>query len=542
MSNEAKPMGKGKIIRAVIALMLAIAMLALAGCGGNTFSERYSREAAPKAEEKAELSNGDTYYTPEGTHCVFDADRTILYYNDLLLAFTDGDLEEADVAAIADAVNGEIVGEVSGGIHSVQIKVADSTLAELETKCETLMDLEYVMYACPEYPVQIMGTDPWGSDDDLGNESEPNGNDWWAEAIGAYTAWEYSDQAGEINIGVIDNGFDTEHEDLEGQITMIADNSINAFVDHGTHVTGVMGANNNDTGIRGIASNANYYCADLWDDQITTVNSTENGSEENSYDESDNSFHTVGELMAVYNWMAQNDVKVVNNSWGCISFTEKDYKILDCANEMEYDTWFEKRMSEDLIPTAEATIVMISQLIASGYDDMIFVQSAGNSAINAKNSGFFAAITETVYKNMDDKLITNIESKGISYSKIDERIYVVGAVENKTDRNGNYCLTDFSCYGETVDICAPGQQIYSTVNESNDAEMYMSADGTSMAAPMVTGSIAYIWSLNPELSVSDIREFILNSAQVQAIGVGDDKDGSYPMLNLGAAVKAVIEE
>ena len=31
------------------------------------------------------------------------------------------------------------------------------------------------------------------NESDKGNESDPKGNDWWAEAIGTYSAWEYTD-------------------------------------------------------------------------------------------------------------------------------------------------------------------------------------------------------------------------------------------------------------------------------------------------------------------------------------------------------------
>lgn len=69
----------------------------------------------------------------------------------------------------------------------------------------------------------------------------------------------------------------------------------------------------------------------------------------------------------------------------------------------------------------------------------------------------------------------------------------------------------FSNYSETlVDIYAPGLEIYSTVPQSE----YVETQGTSMAAPMVTGVAALLKSYFPELTMFEIREIILESGQL----------------------------
>jgi len=69
-------------------------------------------------------------------------------------------------------------------------------------------------------------------------------------------------------------------------------------------------------------------------------------------------------------------------------------------------------------------------------------------------------------------------------------------------------LSGFSNYGViSVDVAAPGRQIKSLwVNNS-----YISLDGTSMAAPFVTGAVSLLWSTNASLSVNQIRSAILNN-------------------------------
>ena len=60
---------------------------------------------------------------------------------------------------------------------------------------------------------------PWqasGTETDRGHESQPAGTDWWAEAIGAYTAWNYEQWFQDVSVGIIDSGFYLYHEDLGG--------------------------------------------------------------------------------------------------------------------------------------------------------------------------------------------------------------------------------------------------------------------------------------------------------------------------------------
>jgi len=66
----------------------------------------------------------------------------------------------------------------------------------------------------------------------------------------------------------------------------------------------------------------------------------------------------------------------------------------------------------------------------------------------------------------------------------------------------------FSNYGKkTVDIFAPGVEIYSTIPDNK----YKNLQGTSMASPVVTGVAALVLSYHPELTAVQLKDIILKS-------------------------------
>jgi subtilisin family serine protease len=83
----------------------------------------------------------------------------------------------------------------------------------------------------------------------------------------------------------------------------------------------------------------------------------------------------------------------------------------------------------------------------------------------------------------------------------------------------NYCLAvaaidsvnlkaDFSNYGDKIDVCAPGTQIYSPYLDT----LYAWWDGTSFSNAFVTGLAGLIYSKNPYLTWEEVDTAILNNA------------------------------
>ena len=82
-------------------------------------------------------------------------------------------------------------------------------------------------------------------------------------------------------------------------------------------------------------------------------------------------------------------------------------------------------------------------------------------------------------------------------------ILVVGSINSADKRSSS------SSYGTCVDVVAPGNQIWSTLQQNQTG--YMS--GTSMAAPHVAGLAALILSINPELTGKEVVNIIEKTAQ-----------------------------
>src|SRR5690606_17764535 len=114
--------------------------------------------------------------------------------------------------------------------------------------------------------------------------------------------------------------------------------------------------------------------------------------------------------------------------------------------------------------------------------DVLMVHAAGN---DAKNTDI-----ETVYPNK-----FYVDSLGIPAGMADGWI-TVGASGPKDNRD---LLASFSNYGQkTVDLFAPGVEIYSADVDSK----YKRSDGTSMAAPVVSGIAAIIRAYFPEFTAA----------------------------------------
>lgn len=513
-------------------------------------------------EKTVKYSNGDYIYFPEDTEIDYDEKTNTMFTKNLIDVYTYSDLSSENNDKIASAAGGKIVGDISGTVNMLQVKVDAKDFADLNNKINSLYSDSDVMYATYDLPMTYeteADENPWSGETDKGDEANPGGNDWWAESVGAYTAWQSDDKASDIKVGVIDDGFYTSHEDLKDKFEFPADfktvtvDSFEGYPDfsHGTHVAGLIGANNNNVGIRGVADKA----------KIEAIDMTSGA----------NNFN----LSEGIKTLVDDNCKVINLSLGATVYSEEVYaatiyknyagtlleKLLSDLTGDEYLYYKTHRtailyaiesqgtyaayldsMKLQSERSAVGYIVEIAQMIMAGKD-FIITQAAGNGYDNAgpgydaSLTCFFAGINENMFNSLPEQTRKVLAEKGITYDTVKSKIMIVAAAENKKDDSGNYKLADFSNYGDCVDIAAPGVGILSTVNNNG----YQTSDGTSMSSPIVAGAAAYLWSLHPEMTSSEIKTALISNAKT-AVGVtGKDQGRIYPFLNIGSAVAAAAE-
>ncbi len=439
------------------------------------------------------------------------------YIKDTLAVFLDGDLGFFDRLGILEECGGVVIGWCAP-VELYVIRTSKMSHEQALAASEKLGAIEGVAVAMPLYlsktQEQTTPDDPFDyeiEDDTMffenpleWNEINPDGRNWWLEAIDARQAWDYEGYFQRVNLGVLDSGFDLEHPELEGKISFPNEKRErrNRPSDHGCHVAGIIAAErNNATGISGICDNANLICVD-WNPDLFQFWFTE---------------------IAIYYGFVeavQAGAKVVNLSLG-ISAS------LSGGRASFYDRAIKPR----------AMSHMMASLLDKGYDFLV-VQSAGNGnewnePIDSTNNGHFCSITEnTVYTG----------KYNIPKEEILGRIIVVSAAMNSY--NGEFMQASYSNVGAGVDISAPGSLIFSCGDPAINDYTYKS--GTSMSAPCVTGVAGLVWSVNPDFTGIEVKEIVVSSTdKVAKINdfteyLYDVELMEYPMLNAKLAVEEAI--
>lgn len=290
---------------------------------------------------------------------------------------------------------------------------------------------------------------------------------------GAEEAWG-NNYLGSSNvvIGIIDEGIDLNHPDLQQNIWVNPgetpndgiDNDGNGRIDdvngwdffnndktiydggsgdtHGTHVAGTIGAvGGNGIGVAGVAWNVKMISAKFLGPTGGTITAA------------------IQAVDYLTDLKVNRGVNIVatNNSWGGGGYSS----------------------------------ALHAAIIRAANAGILFVAAAGNSAVNNDATANYPSNYST--------LVGVSGTPAASYE-------AVIAVAATTSTGG---LASFSNYGATqVDIGAPGSSILSTL-PGNTYGVY---SGTSMATPHVTGAIAAYAAAKPGASAATIREAILKSA------------------------------
>jgi subtilisin family serine protease len=313
-------------------------------------------------------------------------------------------------------------------------------------------------------------------------ESTPNDSSvsqlWGMSKIDAYNAWNISTGstgAGSVVVAVIDTGVDYTHRDLAANIWTNPNAGRDGF---GYDLHGYDFANND---------------SDPMDD---------NG----------HGTHVAGTIGAVGN----NGTGVAGVNWAVslmplkfMTASGSGY-MSDAVRAINYAT-MERSVYGVNVRVINASwggggysAAMQTAIQAAGNAGIMFVVAAGNDHANNDTTPHYPS----------------------SYTN--SNIIAVAA----TDQNDR--LASFSCYGATsVDLAAPGVSIYSTL----PGNRYGSLSGTSMATPFVAGAAALAWSINPNATVADIRNALLQG--VDHLSALSGKVASGGRLDLLSTLKLV---
>lgn len=453
--------------------------------GNNTITITATTENGKTDSETVEI-NYDMGSVADVETVIETQEGTICADNQLMVMF-QSDVSKERIDEIIDSVDGKIIGNIYV-LDEYQIQVKSTDYNGLNDICQKLESYNEVIFAelnsAMETNDVVTPNDPWGNSQDW-NEEVPNGYNWGVEAIQAPSAWQYNDLLTECKVGVIDNGFQTDHPDLNVNFASQYMKNYNTSHSHGTHVAGTIGATaNNGIGVTGVNWKAKIYGGSCADEDMTSLYTSQ-------------ITYNLAELV-------QCGSKVINGSFG-LSATIS-------------------RTDEMVLAQGTNAAQQMAKLLSIGYD-FIFVQSAGNSDCNARYNGTFCSVEAN----------TPVSVSGITIQDILNRKIVVASVANAG--NGTYTLSSSSNWGENVDIAAPGDNIYSTEWNSG----YACKSGTSMAAPHVTGVVSLVWSANPDLTAPQVKEIVVNSTRgTIAARNASDTVSQYKLVNAKISVEKAI--
>lgn len=347
-------------------------------------------------------------------------------------------------------------------VKRMQIKVPSEERVAMKERLPQEFAPEYKLFVFDESMFEGMYRP---SDPEMSNTYKT----WYLSAINAFDAWDITVGSDSVIVGVVDNGFNLNHEEFRGKVVMpynVWTHDRNVFCqqeDHGSHVAGTaVAVANNGAGLCGIAPDCKLMPVQVADAMgRMTITSVLDGI-----------------VYALYQGADVINVSLGTSFMGLSLFPEDVQRELINAHFKE-----EQRLWEEVARIAESHKTTI--VVAAGNDNIL----AGVEALQRPSS-----------------------------------IIVVSALDKQ---NRTYGKADFSNYGEYSTISAPGVDIYSACRSG-----YEMMKGTSMACPVVTGSVALMKSINRNLTTQQIICVLQSTGKMV-----DGKVG--PMLQLDKALQKV---
>lgn len=154
-----------------------------------------------------------------------------------------------------------------------------------------------------------------------------------------------------------------------------------------------------------------------------------------------------------------------------------------------------------------------AQFVSDAYSGVIWAADNGADVINMSWGGSgFSNTGQNIINYAYAAGCVNVAAAGndntaqVFYPAGYDNVISVASTTTNDSKSG------FSNYGSWIDVSAPGSAIRSTYFNNNLQPTYANLQGTSMASPMVAGLAGLVWSVNPEMTQTQVVDCVVNTA------------------------------
>lgn len=324
-----------------------------------------------------------------------------------------------------------------------------------------------------------------GLDDDFIPNDTLFPEQWWLTRISAPAAWELTRGDSSILIGIIDSGVDYLHPDLAANIWR----------------------NWADADSDGVDDDGNGFIDDVvgWD--FVDAPSLPSGGDSRDRDNDPMDEHGHGTYVAGIA-AAETDNET------CIASVAPHCRIM-CLRAGNISGYFEE---DDVAAALLYGAANGAAAVTMSFGDVVLSPLLHETVQIAYQEGVVLVASAG-----------NAVSTAVHYPSGYPEVISVGATDPLDHR------ADFSNYGPSVDVMAPGYEIISTI-QGADCGLWIYQNGTSYAVPQVAAAAGLLLAVNPSLSPADVLQIITTTAD-DLLVQGWDPETVHGRLNVRRAVE-----
>jgi hypothetical protein len=500
----------------------------LTACGGTTPDGVEMPDLEPPLITEAELERDEAV--------------GLLRSRSRLLVMLDADAGPPEVAAALEAA-GEGA-EIIGGFPELGVmllRVADGAdldaarLAVGESPGVAVAIADYVMShdALFKLPDPLAGPllDTDGQIFDWSWGARPGGSNWWLEHVHMPSAWSWNDAIEDrggalVSVGVVDSGVMPDHVKLAGRVLQIDQEPANP---HGTGVAGVIAGRFDDQ--------LHYNGVTPW---ATVTHVTSAGDV--------TALASLGDLLLTWSrqLLRHADVRVLNLSAG-FNWFENQSPVRDPVTGQV--VWAPTPVTDR--PEQQRVVELQGEIAARHLDylarldrPVFFVTSAGNDGLDP------AEISPTI-SAADRPAAEGWELPDARWNNPYCHAAIVRALENvycveASAKVSDWSVTRASFSGSGGTLSAPGADMglltsCTGAGCSSQAAGFKHGNGTSFAAPLVSGILAHMLAFAPDTTAQELRAAVMGNLRSGTGGAAGGVDAFAAMLALDGAPAALMD-